>query len=198
MNPKKLRKPTSNKNFSFEFPPEFIDMEGEMLERYYNFFIFENILRLFIEKIAMNDLGTNFCDKMSLNKKFKENIKERKENEKNKKWMSVRGDSDLFYTDLLDLKTIVSSNWSLFRHLFPKELWLTSKLEDLYDLHNKVSHNSYLNRNEQQTLDTYITNIYSQLGVDLKYKTFREIHYEIDHEMEEYNEVDEIKIYILT
>jgi len=188
MNPKKLRKSKEKENFTFELPSEFIDKGSEMSEIYYNLFVFENFLRLFIEQIAKDEFGTNFWKKLTINKKINEKIKERKDNEKNKKWMSIRGDSDLFYTDLLDLKTIISSNWSLFRHLFPKEQWLTSKLEELYDLRNKVAHNSYLGWNEQQTADTYITNIYSQLSVDLEYKAFRDIDYDQDNDMEEYYE----------
>ncbi len=149
MNPKKLRKSKEKENFTFELPSEFIDKGSEMSEIYYNLFVFENFLRLFIEQIAKDEFGTNFWKKLTINKKINEKIKERKDNEKNKKWMSIRGDSDLFYTDLLDLKTIISSNWSLFRHLFLKEQWLTSKLEELYDLRNKVVYNSYLGWNEQ-------------------------------------------------
>lgn len=197
MNPKILRIPIANKNFTFDLPLEIIDKGGEMSEIYYNLFIFENFLRLFIEKVATNDLGVNFWDKMSINKKIKKKIKERKDNEKNKKWMSVRGDSDLFYTDLLDLKTIISSNWNIFRDLFPKEPWLTSKLEELYDLRNKVAHNSFLDRNEQQTVETYITNIYSQLGVELENVKFRELYYEQEDDMEEYYENDKLEIKII-
>ena len=193
MNPKKLRKPKEEKNFTFEFPLEFINMGSEMSEIYYNLFVFENFLRLFIEQIAKDEYSTNFLKKLNINKKISEKINERKEEEKNKKWMSIRGDSDLFYTDLLDLKTIISSNWDLFRHLFPKEQWITSKLEELYDLRNKVAHNSYLDFNEQQTASTYITNIYSQLRVDLEYKAFREMEYHQDDDMEEFYEPDDIK-----
>ncbi len=188
MNPKKLRKPKEDKNFTFELPSEFIDKGNEMAEIYYNIFIFENFLRMFIEKIAKDEFGTNFWKKLSVNKKINEKIKGRKDDEKNKKWMSVRGDSNLFYTDLLDLKTIISSNWSLFLHLFPKEQWITFKLEELYDLRNKVAHNSYLDWNEQQTVGTYITNIYSQLSVDLEYKAFRNIDYDQEDDMEEFYE----------
>lgn len=194
MNPKKLRKSKEDKNFTFELPSEFIDMGSVMSEIYYNLFIFENFLRTFIEKVAKDEYGTNFWKKLSVNKGINKKIKGRKDDEKKKKWMSIRGDSDLFYTDLLDLKTIISSNWSLFRDLFPKEPWITSKLEELYDLRNKVAHNSYLDWNEQQTVSTYITNIYSQLSVDLEYKAFRDLDYEQEDDMEEYYEPDENKL----
>ena len=186
MNPKKLRKQKEDKNFTFEFPLEFVNMGSEMSEIYYNLFVFENFLRLFIEQIAKDEHGTNFWKKLTINKKINDKINERKNDEKNKRWMSIRGDSNFFYTDLLDLKTIISSNWSLFRQLFPKEQWLTSKLEELYDLRNKVAHNSYLDWNEQQTVSIYITNIYSQLNVDLEYKAFRNVYYDQEEGIEEY------------
>ncbi|GAG10480.1 unnamed protein product, partial [marine sediment metagenome] len=49
-------------------------------------------------------------------------------------------------------------------------------------------HNSYLGWKEQQTADTYITNIYSQLNVDLEYKAFRDIDYDQEDDIEEYYE----------
>lgn len=49
---------------------------------------------------------------------------------------------------------------------FPKETWIISKLEDLYDLRVKVAHNSYLDQHEQNTLTTIIDAIYRQLEVN--------------------------------
>ena len=138
------------------------------------YFIFENFFRLFIEEVAKVKFGTNYWKKLTINKKIQEKIDKRREEESSKRWLSIRGDSDLFYTDLIDLKTIISSNWKIFKDYFPKEIWITSKLEDLYDLRNKIAHNSYLNDDEQNTLKALIINIHSQLGSRPKYRTIPE------------------------
>ncbi len=74
------------------------------------YFIFENFFRLFIEEVAKVKFGTNYWKKLTINKKIQEKIDKRREEESSKRWLSIRGDSDLFYTDLIDLKTIISSN----------------------------------------------------------------------------------------
>jgi len=170
-----------------EIPADFFEMANGMTEIYYNLFLFENFLRVFIENVAKEKYGENYWKKLSINKNIKDKINKRKEDEKNKRWLSVRGDSFLFYTDLIELKTIFISNFSLFQKFFPKESWITSKLEDLYDLRNKVAHNSYLTETERQTVETYVNNIYAQLKVKIRYERISNIGFQ-EEELEEYSE----------
>ncbi len=170
-----------------EISADFFEMANGMTEIYYNLFLFENFLRIFIENVAKEKYGDNYWKKLSINKNIKDKINKRKEDEKNKRWLSVRGDSNLFYTDLIELKTIFISNFSLFQKFFPKESWITSKLEDLYDLRNKVAHNSYLTETERQTVETYVNNIYAQLKVKIRYERISNIGFQ-EEELEEYSE----------
>jgi len=190
MNPKLIKKKNSKKEIQFEIPIEFFIKGKEMTEAYYNLFIFENYFRSFIEILAKNEFGSKFWKKLIINKKIQEKIDERKLEERSKRWLSIRGDSAIFYTDLIELKTIISSNWDIFKEYFPKEVWIISKLEDLYDLRNKIAHNSYLNNDEQNTLKALITNIYSQLRSKQKFRSFI-LHRREELESFEYDDDDD-------
>lgn len=155
---------------NFLFPKDIIQKGKEMTDAYFNIYLIENFLRLFIEKVAISAYGYNYIDKIKIGSNLNKKIEERKSDEKRKQWLSIRGDSNLFYIDLIDLKTIISSNWELFKVNFPKESWITSKMEELYDLRIKVAHNSYLDQHEQNTLESTINSIYRQLNIDFKVK----------------------------
>lgn len=164
-----------NKISEFQFPSDIAEKSNQMTDAYFNLYLIENFLRIFIEEVAITNYGENFSDKLRIGSKINKKIKDRKKEELKKQWLSLRGDSDLFYTDLIDLKTIISSNYGLFNKYFPKESWITSKLEELYDLRKKVAHNSYLDQHEQNTLDLMINSIYRQLKVDFKFEVKKEL-----------------------
>jgi len=168
MNPK-------NKILDFQFPSDIVKRGNEMTEAYFNLYLIENFLRIFIEKVALAIYGENYSDHLRIGSKINKKIKDRKKEHLTKQWLSFRGDSDLFYTDLIDLKTIISSNYKLFDNYFPKETWIISKLEELYDLRKMVAHNSYLDHHEQNTLDSMINSIYRQLKVDVKKEINKEL-----------------------
>lgn len=159
-----------NRFSEFQLPSEIAKKGDEMTRAYRILYIIENFLRIFIEQVARNSYGEKYSDKLKIGSKISKRIMERKTKEKIKKWLSLRGTSDLFYTDLIDLKTIISSNYEIFKEYFPKETWISSKLEDLYDLRVKVAHNSYLDQHEQITLTTITDAIYRQLEVKFKFE----------------------------
>ena len=172
MSPDKLINNNSKDKINeFEFPQDLAKKGKEMMDCYYNLFILENFLRIFIEKIAQNKYGVDYWDKITINRKMQDEIDSRKKEEKKHNWISLRKDSNLFYTDFLNLKTIISSNWkNLFKNYFPKETWITQRLEDLYNLRNRVAHNNYIERVDQDNLKSIANTIYSKLAPTLKYE----------------------------
>lgn len=141
-----------------------------MMNSYYNLFILENFLRIFIEKVAQNKYGDDYWNKISIKRKIQEEIDFRKKEEKKHNWISLRKNSNLFYTDFANLKTIISNNWSLFENYFPNEIWIRSRLDDLYKLRIRVAHNNYIERVDQDNLISITNTIYSQLTSTLKYE----------------------------
>lgn len=159
-------------DISIDFPENMLEMGKMMTEVYLNLFIFENNLRNFIEGVSIKSFGIDYWEKLNINKNLGKKIKARKKDEMLYKWLSSRGDSDLLYTDLDDLRVIISSNWKiLFKNFFPKETWIITYLGDIYKIRNKIAHNVPIEENERNTVQTLINNIYNQLEVRIKYIT---------------------------
>ena len=159
----------SEKIIDFKFPKDIAEKGNEMTNAYLNLYLLENFLRIFIDNKAINKFGKSYWDQLIIRKDVKTNVNIRQQQEKQSKWLSIRGKSKIFYTDFDDLRKIIISNWKiLFEDFFPKETWITSRLEDLYELRNRIAHNSYLDKNDQNTIETYANHIYKQLGGTIK------------------------------
>ncbi len=166
---------TDFEEISIDFPKNSIVIGKIMTEVYFNLFIFENHIRHFIEEVSIKSHGINYWDKLNINQKIGNNVGNRKKDETLYKWLSVRRESNIYYTDFDDLRVIISSNWELFKSYFPKESWIITYLEDLYKIRNKIAHNIPVEENERNTVETLLNNIYNQLEVNLKYvNLFRE------------------------
>jgi len=163
---------TNFEDISIDFPKKMLDWGKTMTEVYFNLFIFENCIRSFIKEVSIKAYGKNYWEKLNIKIKIKKKIENRKKNESLYKWLSIRGGSDLYYTDFDELRVIISNNWEIFQIYFPKETWIITYLEDLYKIRNKIAHNIPIEESEKNTVETHTNNIYKQLGVDLKYVTF--------------------------
>ncbi len=148
----------------FEFPEDLAQKGNEMTKGYYNLYILENFLRLFIEKIG--------GDKLKINPKIQKIIEDRKSQHQKNKWLSFRPDYDLYYTDFKDLRAIINNNenWELFKKYFPDETWIKGKLDELYQIRNAIAHNTYINRDNQDLLKSYSNAIFNQLKTSLRYE----------------------------
>ena len=160
----------SEKITDFKFPKDIVEKGNEMTRAYLNLYLLENFLRFFIDNKAIKKFGKIYWDQLIIRKEVKKKVNIRLQQEKQNKWLSLRGKSKIFYTDFDDLRKIIISNWKiLFEDFFPKETWITSRLEDLYELRNRIAHNSYLDKNDQNTIETYANHIYKQLGGSMKF-----------------------------
>jgi len=118
--------------------PEDVLMKGkEMMRVYYYLYVIENFLRLFIEKIFTDNYGEDYIKKIILTKKIRDTIKGRKQNEEKNHWVRIRGNSELFYLDFIELGLLIQNNWDLFKEYFPEQSWINSKLNDLVDRVNE-------------------------------------------------------------
>ncbi len=151
----------------FKLPKDLTDKCTQMLKAYYNLYILENTLRLFIENTAKSKYGDDYWGKLTIKTKIERTIKTRKDNEKKNKWLNFRGESNIFYLDFIDLRSVLISNWNIFNDYFPNQEWITNRISELYDIRNRIAHNSfiYLSEIEQQTIETYAKSIYQQLKI---------------------------------
>ena len=83
-------------------PNDILEKAKEMSEVYLYTYCAENLLRSFIVKVAKDKLGFNYLNHLKFSKDMRNKITSRKDQQEKKKWMSARGDSDIYYLDIDD------------------------------------------------------------------------------------------------
>jgi hypothetical protein len=146
-------------------PSDILNKGREMAEVYLYLYCIENSLRLFIESVAQKNYGNDWAIKMKMNRSIKDSISKRKELESRNQWLSIRGNSDLFFIDFKDLGALISLNWDIFKPHFPDLSWIESKIAELAQCRNLVAHNSFVGDHEKELIRLYYRSILKQIGV---------------------------------
>jgi hypothetical protein len=139
-------------------PQDIQDNGRKMSDVYLYLYCIENSLRIFIGEIMK-------AETIRIPTKVQETINRMKQSEQESKYLPVRGGSDLFYCDFIQLGGIIIANWSVFGKYFPNknEHWLNVMIEELYKIRCLVAHNSFVGEHERQSLKVYYKNITLQL-----------------------------------
>lgn len=105
---------------------------------------------------------------MSMPRAVQSKIETRKLSEATRKYLPVRGGSDVYYCDFIELEDIVKFNWIIFKKYFLEkgEHWFTSIMSELYDLRLLIGHNSTVGEVELRQLDVFYRLIMSYLKLD--------------------------------
>lgn len=143
-------------------PSDLQEKGREMSEVYLYLYCIENSLRIFIEEI-------NKTEPVIIPKKVLETIEKLKKSERESKYLPIRGGNDLFYCDFIELGKIIVSNWAIFGKYFPKqnEHWLNVMIDELYKLRCLVAHNSFVGKDERDSLKVFYKIITSQLKIQI-------------------------------
>lgn len=145
--------------------PEDIMKTGQQTaEAYIYLYIVENFLRLFIEKVLTDKFGLSYLLSVTVSKSILSGVELRKNQEKKNMWLSIRGNSDLFYFDFKDLGNLIQSNWEIFKNYFPDQAWICTKIEEMGNCRNLVAHNSVIGDHERNLIKLYFRSITKQLS----------------------------------
>jgi hypothetical protein len=139
------------------------DKGRQMAEAYFFLYYAENILRLFVEKVGTDAFGDQYFSQFTIPKGLKNGISARKANEQSNLWMSMRGNSELFYLDFKELGDLILNNWTLFESFFPNQGWIKTKIDEMANCRNLVAHNSYIDDHERDVLRLNFKSIIKQL-----------------------------------
>lgn len=143
--------------------PEDIKNKGfEMAETYIYLYSVENSLRLFIEKIAKDNFGEEYFEEIST-RAIERKLNNRKEKEEQNQWLSIRGDSEMFYLDFKDLSKLIQSNWEIFEDYFPNQNFIVTKINEIATCRNLVAHNSFIEEDQKDLIRTYYNSILQQI-----------------------------------
>lgn len=138
--------------------------KGKELSQVYNYlFIIENSLRKFIIKVFTDSFGIEYFSKVNINNSIKNGIAQRKTQEQKNSWLSIRGDSDIYYLDFIDLNFLIKNNWELFKDYFPSQNWIEVKIDELYKCRCLIAHNSNISDHEINVIRVNYKSIILQL-----------------------------------
>ncbi len=135
-------------------------------DAYIEAFSIENYLRAYIllkykNKYNSNDLSELF----KTNKKIQEKALSRKSEDDKNGWTEPRGKTLLSYLDFDELKKLIiqNDNWLLFETDFPSQDFIKIRIQELYQIRNKIAHNANVTQEEFNMLKMYSNQIYTQL-----------------------------------
>lgn len=126
---------------------------SRMATVYPKLYILENSLRNVINRVMTSAHGTDWWKKAPSGVIKK--VADRKTKESKKPWHGKRGSHEIYYSDFGDLKDIITKNWSDFQGIFPKQDWITTKLEELEPPRNVVAHHNPLAAQDEKRIDLY-------------------------------------------
>lgn len=152
----------------FALPSDIMNKGQQMAEVYLYLYAVENYLRLFIEKVCIQAHGDEYFDKLNIPNSIANAINARKQQEAKNQWISMRGDSELFYLDFKDLSILIQNNWDLFKAYFPDQSWIASKIDELGNCRNSVAHNSFIGDHERDVIRVNFRSIVKQLNPFMK------------------------------
>jgi hypothetical protein len=151
-------------------PEDILVKAKEMSEVYLYTYCAENAFREFIVKVAEEKLGADYIlnRKLQLSKDMISKISKRKEQQVKKKWLSARGDSDIFYLDIEDLGNLIQNNWSIFEQYFESTQWIMTNISEIADCRNTVAHHGYLQEHERDVIRINFIKILKQISDTFK------------------------------
>ena len=147
-------------------PSNFIANAQNNAEVYPILYLFENSVRLFVQKVLEKKHGNNWW-KTKIKKEIKDKVAQRKQSEKMNRWHGARGKHEIHYTDFSELSKIVKNHAGDFNYYFRgikgKTHWLTQKLDELALSRHNIAHVCPLGRRDQERFLLYFTDWYEQL-----------------------------------
>ena len=161
---KKITATLPSKLKSEIIPDDIKDKASHMSEIYIYLYCIENSLRAFIEKIAKENYGDDYLKNLNINTDMIKKIENRKKSKEKIKWLSVRGDSIIFYLDLDDLGKIIRNNWDIFKPYFESQEWIVTNINEIAECRNPVAHHSYLEEHERDIIRTNFIKILRQIS----------------------------------
>lgn len=161
----KLHKATTESVLNIEMPDDLLEKGRTMSEIYHYLYLVENSLRLFIDKISTTTHGKDYWEKLSIPRSVSDGIEIRKKQEKKNLYIRLRGDSELYYCDFKELGDIIRNNWELFKHHFPSQAWIDTKIDEIGNCRNLIAHNSFLEEDEIDLIRVNYKSILKQIGV---------------------------------
>lgn len=126
-------------------------------------YLFENSIRNLISKRMLEMYGSGWWD-TQVSGTIKRNVQGRIDAENSDRWHSKRGAHQIYYTDMGDLSSIITTNWDVFKPIFPDQGWVTQRLDEVEKSRNIIAHNNPLEQKEIDRINLYFDDWNRQLS----------------------------------
>jgi len=134
------------------------------MQRYYRMlYIFENLVREYINNTFTEIDGENWFEIRS-NRDMKKKLTKRKSDEEKNQWHTGRNEHPLFYMDFGDLALLIINHWNIFNDFFPDQAWVTSRIKDTERTRNVIAHTNELPAEEGARMEMHLRDWIKQIG----------------------------------
>jgi hypothetical protein len=126
---------------------------------------FENSVREFISKKLLEEKGENWWE-LCVKSEIRQKADNRKQAEKDVRWLTQRGDSMIYYTEFGDLISIMAKqeNWTFFEVHIGNIDWAKQIITTLEKSRNIIMHSGELEAKDIERVGTYIRDWIRQVG----------------------------------
>ncbi|MBO7143819.1 MAG: hypothetical protein J6W13_03230 [Salinivirgaceae bacterium] len=142
---------------------DLVEKGKKMANAYVTLYALENYIRHYIDAKLTEKYGNNYMGSVSLTRKMKERIEERKKEEQSNKWLPLRGNNDLYYLDFVELADLITNNWDYFKDDIKDQNWIKVKMTEMYSIRCLIAHNSYISDDNIELLNATTKQILKQL-----------------------------------
>lgn len=146
-----------------DFSPRIWKNAIDMSSVYQEIYCIENMIRNFIVERMSERYGLNWWDE-KVSSKIKKSVEALKKKEEKNKFFSGRSNSEIGYTMMGNLGSIITDNWEDFSDIIPNQAWLTSRMDDLEMARNIVMHTGVLPQIEIDRIDSIVRDIMRQIS----------------------------------
>jgi len=144
-------------------PRKLVEEASRMAGIYPVVYIFENSVRNLVSNVMTRKYGDKWWD-VKITGKMKETVRGRIEKDERNRWHGRRGAHPIFYTDIGDLKSIITANWADFQAIFPNQQWVSGKIEEIEMSRNVIAHNNPLEDRDVTRLEIYLQDWIMQIS----------------------------------
>lgn len=149
----------------FAAVPEEIRSGSMQMARVYRvIFVFENLIRDFIDTRFTEEDNTSDWFDGRANREMKKKVEDRKKAEEKNQWHVGRNEKPIFYLDFGDLGLLIINHWQVFKDFLPKQSWVSSRIEEAERSRNVVAHTNVLSSEEAHRLEVYLNDWIKQIG----------------------------------
>jgi hypothetical protein len=128
-------------------------------------YVLENSVRQLIIRVLSSVHGECWWS-IAAPAETKSKVQTRKDQEDSKPWHGKRGVHEIYYTDLDDLKRIITSNanWPHFQAVLLNQQWVKQRLEEIETSRNVIAHSNPLEQHDLDRLTVYFGDWQRQIG----------------------------------